>query len=104
LQNAAGNRSIVRDARKTTWSNGWWIAAAYPDWGSAQVAGVVAAGRDGTGRNTIHRILLRHDLVHLEDRHEPAVERFERGAPNETVADGLQRSQVVATSEWGRCR
>jgi transposase InsO family protein len=35
------------------------------------------------GRNTIHRILLRHDLVHGEDRHEPAVERFERKAPNE---------------------
>jgi integrase-like protein len=34
-------------------------------------------------RSTIHRILLRRDLVHPADRHEPAVGRFERARPNE---------------------
>jgi len=55
----------------------------YPDWGSRKLG--VLLQREGIelGRNTIHRILLRHALVHPEDRHEPAVERFERSAPNE---------------------
>ncbi|MGA1986328.1 MAG: DDE-type integrase/transposase/recombinase [Candidatus Sulfotelmatobacter sp.] len=34
-------------------------------------------------RNTIHRILLRHDLVREEERHSPAVQRFERDQPNQ---------------------
>jgi transposase InsO family protein len=33
--------------------------------------------------STIHRILLRHHLVRAEDRHEHAVQRFERAQPNE---------------------
>jgi len=55
----------------------------YPDWGSRKLR--VLLEREGIelGRNTIHRILLRHDLVRPEDRREPAVERFERSAPNE---------------------
>src|SRR5207248_4790484 len=32
---------------------------------------------------SIHRILLRHDLVRDTDRHQLAMQRFERGAPNE---------------------
>ena len=55
----------------------------YPDWGARKLR--VLLQREGMelGRNTIHRILLRHDLVHAEDRHQAAVERFERSAPNE---------------------
>jgi len=55
----------------------------YPDWGARKLR--VLLQREGVelGRNTIHRILLRHDLVHPADRHAPAVERFERAAPNE---------------------
>jgi transposase InsO family protein len=55
----------------------------YPDWGARKLR--VLLQREGLelGRNTIHRILLRHDLVHPGDRHPPAVERFERAAPNE---------------------
>ena len=34
-------------------------------------------------RSTIHRILLRHDLIHPADRHDVAAERFERSRPNE---------------------
>lgn len=34
-------------------------------------------------RNTIHRILLRYDLVREEERRMPVVQRFERSQPNE---------------------
>jgi hypothetical protein len=34
-------------------------------------------------RNTLHRILLRHDLVREEKRRTPATQRFERREPNE---------------------
>ena len=34
-------------------------------------------------RSTIHRILERHDLLHPADRHQHAVQRFERARPNE---------------------
>jgi transposase InsO family protein len=42
-------------------------------------------GKAGIGlpASTIHRILLRHDLVGEEDRHHPALRRFERATPNE---------------------
>jgi transposase InsO family protein len=55
----------------------------YPDWGARKLRVLLA--REGTvlARTTIHRILVRHDLVREQDRHEPAVERFERSAPNE---------------------
>jgi hypothetical protein len=32
---------------------------------------------------TVHRILERHGLIHTEDRHPAAVQRFERPEPNE---------------------
>jgi transposase InsO family protein len=32
---------------------------------------------------TVHRILERHDLIRGEDRHPPAVQRYERSKPNE---------------------
>jgi transposase InsO family protein len=55
----------------------------YPDWGAGKLA--VLLGREGVQmpRSTVHRILLRHDLVHSEDRHSPATKRFERSRPNE---------------------
>src|SRR6202023_3047036 len=34
-------------------------------------------------RNTIHRILLRHDLVKPVDQHPAALQRFQRQQPNE---------------------
>ena len=53
----------------------------YPDWGARKLR--VMLGREGVElpRNTIHRILLRHDLVRQEERHSPAVQRFEREQP-----------------------
>ncbi len=55
----------------------------YPDWGARKLQVLLA--REGVAllRNTIHRILLRHDLVREEERRTPAVQRFERGQPNE---------------------
>ena len=55
----------------------------YPDWGARKLR--VLLQREGIelARNTIHRISLRHDLIAAEDRHPPALERFERSAANE---------------------
>ncbi len=55
----------------------------YPDWGARKLA--VLLEREGARltRSTIHRILLRRDLIHPADRHDVADERFERCRPNE---------------------
>jgi transposase InsO family protein len=55
----------------------------YPDWGARKLRVVLAREGLELPRNTIHHILLRHDLVREEDRRTPAVQRFERGQPNE---------------------
>ncbi len=55
----------------------------YPDWGARKLQVVLAREGVELPRNTIHRILLRHDLVREEERRSPAVQRFERGQPNE---------------------
>jgi transposase InsO family protein len=54
-----------------------------PDWGAKKIQ--VLLQREGVElpRITIHRILLRRDLVKREDRHRKAVKRFERERPNE---------------------
>jgi transposase InsO family protein len=55
----------------------------YPDWGARKLQ--VLLEREGVSlpRNTIHRILLRHDLIRDQDRQPAATQRFERGQPNE---------------------
>jgi transposase InsO family protein len=55
----------------------------YPDWGARKLRVLLAEQGLPVARNTIHRILLRHGLVHPEDQHQPATERFERSRPNE---------------------
>ena len=55
----------------------------YPDWGARKLRVVLAREGVELPRNTIHRILLRHDLVREEERHRPALQRFERSQPNE---------------------
>jgi transposase InsO family protein len=55
----------------------------YPDWGARKLGVVLAREGVGLPRNTIHRILLRHDLVREQERHSPAVQRFEREQPNQ---------------------
>jgi transposase InsO family protein len=57
----------------------------YPDWGAPKL--LVLLGREHPEwkvcERTVHRILVRQGLLVDADRHRPAVERFERGAPNE---------------------
>lgn len=55
----------------------------YPDWGARKLRVVLARQGVDLPRNTIHRILLRHDLVREEERRTSALQRFERGQPNE---------------------
>ena len=55
----------------------------YPDWGARKLKVLLARQGVELPRNTIHRILLRHDLVRDEDRPAAATQRFERGQPNE---------------------
>jgi transposase InsO family protein len=55
----------------------------YPDWGARKLQVMLARGGVELTRSTIHRILLRHGLVQQQDRHRAAVQRFERGQPNE---------------------
>jgi transposase InsO family protein len=59
------------------------LRSRYPDWGARKLR--VLLQRQGVllTRSTIHRVLLRHHLVHPADQHEHAVERFERSQPNE---------------------
>lgn len=55
----------------------------YPDWGARKLRVVLAREGVDLARNTIHRILLRHDLVKQCDQHVPALQRFEREQPNQ---------------------
>lgn len=55
----------------------------YPDWGARKLKVLLARQGAELPRNTIHRILLRHDLVRDQDRRVAATQRFERGQPNE---------------------
>lgn len=55
----------------------------YPDWGACKLRVLLAREGIELPRNTIHRILLRHNLVREEERHSPAVQRFERDQPNQ---------------------
>lgn len=55
----------------------------YPDWGARKLQVLLAREGVALPRNTIHRILLRYDLVGEEERRTPALQRFERGQPNE---------------------
>src|SRR5271166_4921027 len=55
----------------------------YPDWGARKLRVLLQEQGVELARNTIHRILLRHQLVRPEDQHEPAVQRFERSRANE---------------------
>ena len=55
----------------------------YPDWGARKLC--VLLDRQGIEipSSTVHRVLLRHGLVRDQDRHRPALRRFEREHPNE---------------------
>ena len=55
----------------------------YPDWGARKLQVLLAREGVQLTRSTIHRILLRRDLVPESLRRRQALQRFERGAPNE---------------------
>lgn len=55
----------------------------YPDWGARKLQVLLARQQVRLTRSTIHRILLRQNLVHDPERHRQALGRFERGTPNE---------------------
>jgi transposase InsO family protein len=55
----------------------------YPDWGARKLRVLLSADGIALPASTIHRILLRHQLVAEPDRHRPAPQRFERATPNE---------------------
>ena len=55
----------------------------YPDWGARKLRVVLEREGVQLGYSTIHRILLRHDLVRDQDRRDVATQRFERAHPNE---------------------
>jgi transposase InsO family protein len=58
----------------------------WPDWGAAKLRDVLLrehADYAPLAERTVHRILTRHQLIRPEDRHRPALQRFERSAANE---------------------
>jgi transposase InsO family protein len=55
----------------------------YPDWGARKLAVLLDRQDIRLPSSTIHRVLLRLGLVRDQDRHRPAVRRFEREQPNE---------------------
>jgi transposase InsO family protein len=55
----------------------------YPDWGARKLAVLLARQGIELPPGTVHRVLLRHGLVREQDRHSPAVKRFEREQPNQ---------------------
>jgi transposase InsO family protein len=54
-----------------------------PDWGARKLHLLLAEQGVKVPVITIHRILLREGLVAEEDRHRPAIQRFERERPNQ---------------------
>jgi transposase InsO family protein len=55
----------------------------YPDWGARKLQVLLRERRIELPASTIHRILLRYELVGKSDRHGQACGRFQRAAPNE---------------------
>jgi len=93
-----------------------------PDWGARKLA--VLLQREGIQlpAATVHRILLRHGLVRVEDRHRQALKRFEREQPNQlwqmdfkspkgwdktvgplSVIDDATRYAVALEGTWTTC-
>ncbi len=54
-----------------------------PDWGARKLHTLLQREGMELPAITIHRILLRHNLVRPQDRHRAAVRRFSRSAPNQ---------------------
>ena len=68
----------------------------YPDWGARKLQYKLSEQGLALTVSTVHRILLRHGLVREEDRHRPALQRFERATPNE-----LWQMDFKGPGHWG---
>ena len=55
----------------------------YPDWGARKLQVLLRHRGVELARSMIHRVLRRHGLIHEDDVHGAAVQRFERSGPNE---------------------
>jgi transposase InsO family protein len=55
----------------------------YPDWGARKLRVLLRQRGIELARSTIHRILLRHGMIHEPEHPGLAPQRFERSAPNE---------------------
>src|SRR5260370_7681528 len=82
---AEGSRKPHRSPRRTDAARERRVMQVrwrYPDWGARKLQ--VLLGREGVelARNTIHRILLRHDLVKQLDQHPAPLQRFPPHHPN----------------------
>jgi len=55
----------------------------YPEWGARKLQVLLAREGVELTRGTIHRVLLRRDLVRESDRRRQALKRFEREEPNQ---------------------
>jgi transposase InsO family protein len=55
----------------------------YPDWGARKLQVVLRRSGIELARSTVHRILLRHGLIHDDAHPSMAPQRFEREQPNE---------------------
>lgn len=73
------------------------LRMAHPDWGARKLQ--VLLERDGIPlpAGTVHRVLLRRDLVRPEDRRHAALQRFERERPNQ-----LWQMDFKSPKGWGR--
>ena len=67
-----------------------------PDWGARKLSVLLAREGISVLPGTLHRVLLRHDLVRCEDRHQPATARFEREQPNQ-----LWQMDFKSPKGWG---
>jgi transposase InsO family protein len=54
-----------------------------PDWGARKLQFLLQQQGVELPVITVHRVLLRHNLVRLQDRHRPATKRFARSRPNQ---------------------
>ena len=59
------------------------IRRRYPDWGARKLQVLLAREGAELTRSTVHRVLLRHDLVRDQDAAFPGHQPLRTGAPNE---------------------
>ena len=75
------------------------LRRSYPDWGARKLQVLLRRQGIELARSTVHRVLLRHGLIHQGDGHSPASQRFQRQAPNELwqmdFKGPMQRGDVI---------